>query len=62
MLEKGVVVQFEVIFQNFQGRVEKIHEKSQINVASLGVEILRRKPRNAEKTTFELLGHVFTCG
>ena len=39
MLKEEVVVHFEVIFQNFRRRDEKIHEKSQINVASLGVEI-----------------------
>jgi hypothetical protein len=39
MLKEDVVVRFEAIFQNFQGRDEKVHEKSQINLARLGVKI-----------------------
>ena len=35
MWKEEVVVQFEITFQNFQGKVEKIHEKSHINTAWL---------------------------
>jgi hypothetical protein len=62
MLKKEVMVQYKAIFQNFQGRAKKIHEKSQINVAKLGVEIRRGKPRNTGKPAFKLSGHIFTGG
>jgi hypothetical protein len=46
--KEEVVMQFEIIFQTFQGRAEKIHKKSQINIAALGVEICHWKPRDKE--------------
>jgi hypothetical protein len=60
MLKKEVVVQFEVIFQNFQEMAGKIQENSQINalesriyVGNLGIE---------KRTAFEPSGHIFTGG
>jgi stress response protein YsnF len=60
MLKEEVVVQFEVIFQNFQGRAEKIQKNSQINaldsrfdVGNLGIRI---------RTAFEPSGYIFTGG
>lgn len=55
VLQEEVVVRFIVVFQNFQGRAEKIHEKSPINV----VEIRRQKPRSTEKDLIRTVGTHF---
>lgn len=55
MLQEEVVVRFIVIFQNFQGRAEKIHEKSPVNE----VEIRRQKTRSTEKDLIRTFGTHF---
>lgn len=54
-LQEEFLVRFMVIFQNFQGRAEKIHEKSPINV----VEIRHQKPRSTEKDLIRTVGTYF---
>jgi len=60
MLKEEVVVQFEVIFQNIQGMVEKIQEKSQMNALESRFDVENLGIR--KRTAFEPSGHIFTGG